>query len=130
MRPRIVGSHDGEPVSPGLRPLLNDAYDEIVRQPSNLGALKGALDRMLAFLCSAQGRTAANCIEVDRFFFAHMLDGVTWEHLPESYTDVMGDIGGQLHNTFAAPEMAENFDGTPEQLLEQVRALKIDPGTA
>ncbi len=130
MPPRILSSHDDQEVTPGLRPLLEGAYEQIVQVPADLPHLKASLDRLLTFLCSPIGRTHANCVETDRFILWHFDWPVTWEHLPESYTDVLGDIGGTLHDTFGAPEIAENFDSTPEQLLERVRRLPVEPGAA
>jgi hypothetical protein len=37
---------------------------------------------------------------------------------------VLGDIGGALHHTIKAPDVAENVDSTPEQLLAQLRDFK------
>ena len=34
-------------------------------------------------------------------------------------------VGGALHDTFSAPEIAENFLSTPEQLLGQLREIEI-----
>jgi hypothetical protein len=130
MPPKILSSHDGQEVTPGLRPLLVDAYEQIVQVPADLATLKASLERLLVFLCSPIGRTHANCVETDRFFLWHFEWPVTWEHLPDSYTDVLGDIGGTLHDTFGAPDIAENFDSTPEQLLERVRGLPVEQGAA
>jgi hypothetical protein len=43
--------------------------------------------------------------------------------LPEGYQDLLGDIGGGLHDTVSAPDVAENFESTPEQLLERLERL-------
>jgi hypothetical protein len=47
--------------------------------------------------------------------------GVDWERFPELLTDIIGDMGGALHDTVSHPEIAKNFDSLPEQLLERVR---------
>ncbi|MBM4112820.1 MAG: hypothetical protein FJ253_05515 [Phycisphaerae bacterium] len=115
-------------MSPLLGTLLRAVYDELIRQPPNLPALKGALGDLLTFLCGKDGRTHANCVETDRFFFTHHDWPASWEHLPEPWTDVLGDIGGLLHDAIAAPAIAENFDSLPEQLLQRVQALEIPRG--
>ena len=122
---RVSHSVQGEPVSPELRPLLEAAYTEIARKPANLAALKTALDRLLAFLCSTDGRTNANCWAADLFFCLGEGWEVDWEHLPDEFGDVLGDMGGALHDTVQAPEVAANFDSTPERLLERLRAINI-----
>ncbi len=42
----------------------------------------------------------------------------------EALADVLGDVGGALHDTVKVPEIAENFDSTPEQLLARVRQFR------
>ena len=128
MYPPILPAHDGERVDPLLGPLLRWAYDELCRQPTDYGRLKSSLVSLLDFLCSTQGRTHANCVETDRFFFNHFDWPVTWEHLPEAWTDVLGDIGGVLHDAIAAPDIAENFGGLPEQLRERLKGLSAADG--
>ncbi|MCC6547948.1 hypothetical protein IT570_12350, partial [Candidatus Sumerlaeota bacterium] len=46
-----------------------------------------------------------------------------WGHLPESFGEILNDMGGALHDTVTAPEIAQNFESTPEQLLERVRKI-------
>lgn len=123
MYPNILAEHDNQRVSFALPPLLREAYDQLIRRPPDFPALKAALERLLVFLCSKEGRTHANCVETDRFFFQRDNWPVSWEHLPDSYTAVLGDIGGLLHDAIAAPEIADNFESSPEQLLDRVSAL-------
>ena len=130
MRPLICDSHDGERISNALPPLLEDAFDELSQVPPNLSAIRSTLERLLAFLSSPAGRTPANYIEVDRYFLVRDDWPVSWDHLPESYALVLGDIGGQLHDTFDAPEIADNFESLPEQLLARVRLLPTDASAA
>jgi hypothetical protein len=47
-----------------------------------------------------------------------------WDHLPEQYQDILGMLGDALHDTIAAPEIAENFSNTPEQLLARLREVR------
>ena len=47
-----------------------------------------------------------------------------WEAEPAELADLLGDIGSGLHDTISAPEIAEDFEVTPEQLLERVRAFR------
>jgi hypothetical protein len=122
--PPILKSVDGEQVSPELAPLLYGAYRSTQGQAAHLADLRSALRDLLKFLSSKKGRTNANCSATDSFFLD--IDDKwhgTREHLPEPYQDLLGDIGGSLHDTVSAPEMAENFDSTPEQLLERLERL-------
>ena len=115
-----------ETVSSELRPLLERVYVEILSSPTDLAALKKSLEELLEFL-SSRGRTNANCWAVDLFFC--LSDG--WERdwtdqsLPEEFHDVLAKMGEALHDTVQSPAIAKNFDCLPEQLLEEVRNLRI-----
>jgi hypothetical protein len=121
---RIDDAYGSERVSPELALLLRAVYAEVVRSDSDLGELHRALETLLSFLASAGGRTHANCVATDSFFMLNDLWERDWEHLPEPYRDLLGLLGDALHDTVAAPEIAENFDNTPEQLLAQLRQIK------
>ena len=121
----VSGTHDGEPVSPELQPLLGGIYADIVTSPVNLSELKKALEALLEYLCGT-GRTNANCYAVDWFF----MKSEGWERdwteqdLPDDFHDVLAMMGEALHDTIHAPEIARNFDCLPEQLLERVRLIQ------
>ena len=114
----------GEPVSPELQPLLRQIYDDVLASPVDLAALKRSLTTLLEYLAN-RGRTNANCWAVDLFFC--MSEG--WErdwteqNLPDEFHDVLSFMGQALHDTVSTPNIAENFDCLPEQLLDRVRRL-------
>lgn len=114
-----------EQVSPELPPLLHAVYAEVQRAETSLSALYRALEALLAFLVSPVGRTHANCVAADYFFMLNDRWERDWEHLPEPVQDLLGDLGGALHDTIAAPAIAENFDSTPEALLAQLRRIEL-----
>jgi len=123
---RCSSKLDGEVVSTELKSLVRQVHAEVVRQPSNLPALKRALDALLAFLSSPVGRTHANCTALDLFFClddAWLSEG--WAHLPVEFANVLADISGALHDAIKVPKVAKNFDSLPEQLLERVRNIKL-----
>jgi len=121
--PVVQTSHEGEPVSSHLRPLLLAVYNELKHRPTDVTALRGALEQLLLFLASPEGRTNANCWAADLFFaLGEGWDIDEWD-VPDEYGDILGDMAGALHDTVQAPEMAENFDSTPEQLLARLRAI-------
>ncbi len=84
------------------------------------GALRGALERLLIFLSSDAGRTDANCSCTDAFISSTESE---WNGAPEELRAILDDMGGTLHDSVYAPNIARTFDATPEQLLERVRAL-------
>jgi len=114
---------EGEPVSHDLRPLLLAVYHELKTQPPRLSHLRRSMEDLLVFLASPEGRTNANCWAADLFFCL----GKDWEvegwNVPDVFGDILGDMAGALHDTVQAPDMAENFDSTPEQLLARLRAI-------
>jgi len=120
---RVADAKNGESVSAELRPLLQQVYEKFVKQPTDLHEIKDSLENLLSYLTTPSGRTAANCVATDLFFC--LADwGVDWESFPELLTDIIGDMGGALHDTVSHPEIARNFDSLPEQLLERVRQWK------
>jgi hypothetical protein len=114
---------DGHPTLE-LRPRLDAAYDAIISRPYDPDRIAAILEQLLEYLTSQEGRTHANCVAVDSFFlWTDEWEG-EWEDEPSELADILSDMGGALHDTFGAPQMAENFDSTPEQLLERVRAFR------
>ncbi len=114
-------------VSKALDSLVPRVCEEIQRRPSELRALREGLEALLAFLASPSGRTDANCQAVDTFFCVPDVHGWNgeWGHLPQAFREILADIGGMLHDTVSAPEIARNFDSTPEQLLDRVRNIEL-----
>jgi len=114
-------------VSTALSELGPAVCDAIDRRPGSVTAVKTALDALLTFLASPEGRTSANCEAVDSFFSMseeYGWNGV-WDHLPDQIQDILADIAGALHDTIATPGVAENFESTPEQLLARLRATQV-----
>ena len=112
--------------SPELPALIRPLYEELIRSPANLAAIKKSLLRLLSFLTTPEGRTDANCGATDVFFCFRDY----WERersaLPPPFELVLDDVGGCLHDTVSAPQIAENFESTPKQLLDRVRQLKVE----
>ena len=114
-------------VSPELRPLLERVYSHVLANPPDLAGLKHALIALLEFLAT-DGRTNANCWAVDMFF----AESEGWERdwtdqeLPDDFHEVLAMMGEALHDTVWAPDIAQNFECLPEQLLDQVKRILID----
>jgi len=101
--------------------------DDLPKQEEpDIAAIKQSLEMLLEFLSSPEGRTHDHCCQTDTFFCLHDDRGVSWEHLPDELEQILSDIGGALHDTISAPEVARNFSSTPEQLLERVRKMKVE----
>lgn len=121
--PHILTSYEGDEVDPSIEPLLEGAYLALTGQIASLPLIKHKLEDLLLFLSSPRGRTHVNCVATDQFFVDYRDWPVIWDALPESYVGVLSDIGGLLHDAVISPEIAANFDSTPELLLERVRQL-------
>lgn len=106
-----------------LQSALFKVRDAISATPVNLAVIKSALVELLIYLVSPEGRTSENCTTTDTFFQLHDDYGFNWFHLPEEFRLILEDIGGQLHDTVNHPDMATNYESTPEQLLERVHSL-------
>ena len=123
---RVDDSYAAERVSPELASLIRAVYGAVVRADTDLAELHTSLEALLSFLASPVGRTHANCVATDSFFMLNDRWERTWEHLPDPYQDMLALLGDALHDTIAAPEIAENFYNTPEQLLAQLQQIKSD----
>jgi hypothetical protein len=105
-----------------LQPLMQSVRAAVFASPLDVLVVKASLVALLDYLSSPVGRTDANCCAVDGFFYLD--DDLPLEHLPESLQDVFAHMDA-LHDTITAPQIAENFSSTPEQLLERVRNSSI-----
>jgi hypothetical protein len=108
----------------GLRWRLADTYEAIIARPYDPQRVARATEELLIYLSSSEGRTHPNCVAVDHFFGVGGGWEGNWEAEPAELADLLGDMGTGLHDTISAPEIAENFDATPEQLLARVRAFR------
>lgn len=108
-----------------LHSYLFKVRDTISDNSTNLDAIKTALVALLVYLTSSEGRTSENCTTTDTFFQLHDDYGFNWFHLPEDLQLILEDIGGQLHDTLEHPDIASNFESTPELLLIRVHCLSF-----
>ena len=110
----------------GLKQLLERVVRSLHEEPMNLGNIKDSLVCLFTFLCKPKNRTHKNCRAVDLFFCVDCVDNhldVSWNSLPNEHRQLFNDIGGALHDTVVAPEIATNFKSTPEQLLSRAKRL-------
>ena len=105
-----------------LQPLMQSVRDALFASPLDPATIKASLIALFEYLCSPAGRTDDNCRAVDSFFYLD--DDLPLEHVPDSLQDVFAHMDA-LHDTITAPDIAENFSSTPEQLLERVRNSSI-----
>lgn len=102
-----------------LQPLLREVYASF----ADAAQLRAALEKLLVFLASPEGRTDANC-STTYYFFTH--SEPEWTTAPPPLRAILDDMSGTLHETIYAPNIARTFEATPEQLLERLQELKIE----
>jgi hypothetical protein len=105
-----------------LRPIMQTLRARVSASPFDPAAVKASLVALFEHLSSPAGRTDTNCCAVDGFFYLD--EDLPLERLPDSLQDVFAHMDA-LHDTITAPQIAENFGSTPEQLLERVRNSSI-----
>jgi len=113
--------HPASDVDAALRPLLEYLHQCLQLRPIDLAVLRVAIVGVLDFLVSPKGRTNANCRAVDFF----LMQDEVWnaDELPDVFAVILSDMSGALHDTVFAPDIASNFESTPEQLLERAKRL-------
>jgi len=115
----------GKKVPKSLKPLLKDVYRTLHKKPASLVDIKDSLVSLLSFLCEQENRTDENCRAVDLFFAVYDHWNISWDSYPEQFKQLLDDIGGCLHDSISAPDVATNFESTPEQLLLRAKELVI-----
>ncbi len=102
-----------------LEDLLAALKEQCAKRPVDGVGILQALEGALAFLVLPENNTDANCTRADMFVTVEMSEVL------DLYA--AGDAGRMLgciqclHDTHTAPEIAENFQAKPEQLLAQTR---------
>lgn len=81
------------------------------------------LEQILEWLNDPLNNTDENCRKIDYFVAYEIMPQKEFELIPEDIRSILFDLGSSLSDTYTAPEVAENFESTPEQLLKRVRKL-------
>jgi len=105
-----------------LQSLMQSVRDALLASPLDAAAVKASLVALFEYLSSPVGRTHANCCAVDTFFCLD--DDLPLDRLSDSLQDIFAHMDA-LHDTITAPQIAENFRSTPEQLLERIHDSRI-----
>lgn len=96
---------------------------EMLLPVPSVDRLRFLVTELLTFLASRKGRTDSNCRFVD---YGLMHDDEVWDSIElievtdPNLADVIRDMAGALHDTVSAPNIAQNFESTPEQLLARL----------
>ncbi len=111
--------------------LLAELKEACLRKNASPDAVLHALEALLSWLVRPENNTDANCRAIDLFTLLEI-----WNHvgigqvcrvrLPDSLLELLYDVGGQLHDNHTSPEIAREFESTPQQLLRRTRKLMED----
>jgi hypothetical protein len=107
--------------SPDLKPHVQSLYMAACARPAQDVALEAAIVELLRFLDGPNGRAHDDCWVVSNFIMPgddHWEED--WSELPERYVDLLGILGHELWQAATDPEWAEQFGGTPKQILELI----------
>lgn len=105
---------------------MAEFFDALMAEPVDLPVLKQSMVQLLHFLTTPEGRTDANCYLVNMAIVFPEWGDIRLPELPDDFGYIIADMGGALHDTVSSPEMAYNFESTPEQLLERTQKLLQD----
>jgi len=100
--------------------LLANLQREWQRKPFDATAVLRRLEELLAWLVRPENDTDTNCKSVDLFVCTKLRIP---PGLPDDLHDLLFDVGGSLHDTHSSPEVARNFESTPEELLRGTREM-------
>jgi hypothetical protein len=112
---KTIPTHLSVAITVDLIPYIQNVYLSVNQPPYNIESVIHSLKALLMFLSSEAGCTSPNCWATDIFFAVG--EGWEWQPYPDALMEVVSDIGGALHDTVDYPDIARNFESTPEQLL-------------
>jgi len=108
-----------------LKPLLRGLYAEACRRPPVLPGLGTAIEQVLLFLASKEGRTHDNCWVTSNFLMpGNDFWEADWYDLPKRYVEILAAMGHELWQAVEDPEWTQNYAGLPEQLLARLKSLQ------
>ena len=105
-----------------LEQLLQALKVEYFKKPMDEVGVLRAMEGVLAFLVQPANNTDANCKRADHFVLFEMNEARSIQG-PETPIDLGRILYDMmiLHDTHATPDVAENFQATPEILLARTR---------
>jgi hypothetical protein len=91
-------------------------------------AVARAVQGILEFLCSPSNDNDENCASAGHFILLDLLEDpeikAAVSELPDELGLIIEDMGSFLDDVHTAPDIARNFESTPQQLLERLRKLQ------
>lgn len=106
-----------------LDTIMCDAYDALNPHNYDERLLAFQLVILLSYLKYASGKDTQDFHRVGRYFLLKSNWKYDWNHTSPEMAEILDDIAGTLHDSVDSPEIAENFESTPDQLLNRLRVL-------
>jgi len=103
--------------------LLNRLYLECSKAEPSKDRILSLIEELLVWLNQPENNTDNNCKKIDYFVTKNIITNKLIENLWGDVQAILLDIGGALHDTHTSPEIAENFESTPQKLLERVQKI-------
>jgi hypothetical protein len=109
-----------------LNQLLDQLKDKTLSPNFSKVQVFSILEQILEWLNDPLNNTDDNCKKIDYFVAYKIVPQKEIELIPDDIREILFDLGAALSDTHTAPEVAENFESTPDQLLKRVRKLMDD----
>jgi hypothetical protein len=106
-----------------LDELLNQLRSAVLSPRFSRKKALYAMGALLSWLNRPENNTDGNCRNVDYFVAYEIVSETGYENIPKDIRDILFDMGATLHDTHTSPQIADNFESTPSQLLDRVRKL-------
>jgi len=103
--------------------ILGKLYLECTQKNPSKTSIASAIEDVLVWLNKSENNTDSNYKRVDYYVVKNIISNDVYDYLSEDIKEIIFDMGGALHDTHTSPEIAENFESTPQQLLKRVRKL-------
>jgi len=96
---------------------------ECTRSQTSRTNILSAITNLLEWLNQPENNNDLNCKQVDNYIANKVIANRSYETLPSDIKNILFDMGGALNDTHTFPEIATNFESTPQQLLERLRNM-------
>lgn len=106
-----------------LDELLNQLRSAVLSTRFSRKKTLSAMEALLSWLNETENNTDNNCRHVDYFISYEIMPETRYQELPKDIREILFDMGATLHDTHTTPQIAENFESTPRQLLDRVQKL-------
>lgn len=106
-----------------LNNLLNNLKNTCKKSKRSEDDILFNLKNIIEWLLIPENDRYINYKKISYFVASELLCTEEIEKLPSDIHDILHDIGGSLEDTYTNPEIANNFNSTPQQLLGRIQRI-------